>query len=488
MRLSPKVQKIASTVGIATVLLAAWYAWHVIAGATLHAPEEPEQEAATVRTEVVLPDAKRLSLGIETESVELRTVVRAASVPGRLAYDETQHIEVRAATAGVITKMIAQVGDKIQVGQLLATINSPELGTARADEMQRAAELELAQRQANWDRSRAAGIRKLVAALEAGRTPEDIRKNFDDEELGIARETLLTAYNAKLLAQSLNERLDGIAPSGALPTKTVEERRRSFDTASAALESTMEQTLFDANRMEQASVNAQQDAERRWQIAKQKVTTLLGHSTLLSEAKGSPTFKSEDLSMIEVRAPKSGWIEQKILNENERVEVGTSLFVIADTTKLWLKADLRESQWSALSLSPGQELEVTSPALTGKAMVARVLTMGREVDPLSNAISLVAAIDNPYGELKPGLFVRVKLPIGQPREVLAIPEKSVTQHDGQAFVFVAHDDSHFERRDVKVSPPEQGWVEVLSGLQRGEKVASSGVFALKSELLLESEE
>ncbi len=195
-----------------------------------------------------------------------------------------------------------------------------------------------------------------------------------------------------------------------------------------------------------------------------------------------------DLSRIEVRAPRAGTVEKRLFNENERVEAGSVLMEIADTKRLWLKADIRESQWTALGLKSGQQITWTSPALPGEVMNATIVMMGREVDPLTNAIALVATVENPYGRLRPGMFVKAELPMGETSSSIVVPESALAVHDGQPFVFVTTDDRSFERRDVRLGQRSSAKVEVIAGLSAGEKIATSGVFQLKSELLLEKEE
>lgn len=525
------VRRIVPSVLVLAGLLAAWYAWHRFAETNINphvdAAAEAESEAPM---QVQLSDAQIAAGHVATETVEPRAERVHVVVPGRLAYDQTQRVSVRLGTAGILTKINVLPGDRVEAGQVLAMMNSPELGTARADEMQRAEAFQLAKRQADWDRMRAASIHKLVDAIRAGKSPSEIRDEFSNQELGVARETLLSAYSNQLLAKSLISRIETAQQSGALPARTIEERNRNFEAAGATLQGLIEQTVFDADRAAQAAEIAMDDARRRWQIAAGRVVTLLGMTNTLSDQppgahlRGSPsavakpssslnvesmrsdsprsnslrsdpassgslaTASIEDLSSIEIRAPKSGTVEQKLYNENERVEGGAELFVLADTSRLWLEADLREPQWTALALGPGQEIKATSPALPDETLKAKVVRMGREVDPLTNAIQLVASVENPYGRLRPGLFVQVELPLGEITSQIVVPESAVTTHAGETFVFVTADAHLFVRRDVRLGKSQDGWTEVIAGLSPGEQIATSGVFMLKSELLLENEE
>ena len=106
----------------------------------------------------------------------------------------------------------------------------------------------------------------------------------------------------------------------------------------------------------------------------------------------------------------------------------------------------------------------------------------------TRATPIVADIWNEDLLLKPGLFVRVLLPAGPPIEALAVPDSALVRHEGRTFVFVEVGPRDFEARNVDVGSNIDPWVIVTSGLTAGDRIATSGAFVLKSELLLESEE
>jgi cobalt-zinc-cadmium efflux system membrane fusion protein len=167
---------------------------------------------------------------------------------------------------------------------------------------------------------------------------------------------------------------------------------------------------------------------------------------------------------------------------------GDRQFVLADTSRLWVSADLREADWKALGIHPDTPLTVESPALPGEKFIAKVYYVGREVSSISNAVPLVASLDNSDGRLRPGLFVRVAIPLEEETEVVAVPEQGVMEHERRRFVFLEEGPGRFRRVDVKTGRELEGWVEVRSGLKPGDRIVVRGAFLLKSELLLEREE
>jgi cobalt-zinc-cadmium efflux system membrane fusion protein len=230
------------------------------------------------------------------------------------------------------------------------------------------------------------------------------------------------------------------------------------------------------------------DARRRLEIAQQQLTALLGYREEIAEENSEGREATRSLSEVECRAPFAGTIERKFYSVSERVKPGESLFVLADTRRLWIAADLREREWSLLNLSPDEELTVEFPALPNLQRTARVHYVGREVSADSRAVPLVATIDNADGLLRPGLFVRVTIPGRDVASRLGVPSSAIVEHEREKFVFVQDSADTFRRVDVTTGLEADGLVEITTGLAVGDPVVTRGAFLLKSELLLEGEE
>jgi cobalt-zinc-cadmium efflux system membrane fusion protein len=94
-----------------------------------------------------------------------------------------------------------------------------------------------------------------------------------------------------------------------------------------------------------------------------------------------------------------------------------------------------------------------------------------------------AVADNADGLLKPGMFVTIELPTSSAEPVTQVPITAVQEHEGQTFVFLHNGEDRFERRNVVTGRRSGEFVEITSGLQPGEQVATRGGFALKSRML-----
>jgi cobalt-zinc-cadmium efflux system membrane fusion protein len=474
----------------------AWGVWHLWPGMPQHDEQvaddshAPKPQAATVEesapTSVTMPPEKVAAMNLSVAPVERRTMRRSVQAPGRLQYDDTRHVEIKTASAGVLVEVRVKPGDRVDSGAIVAVVSSPEVGTARADVLQHEADLKIAQELRDWKQATCDGLKQLDEAVRSGKPLEELRRDFQGIQIGAAREQILSAFGKYTLARSTVDSIQSAAESGAIPQRTYQDALNGRDTAAAALDSVLEQLRFDSQQQCREAANAAADAERRLQVSRQHLRTLLGFVGELSKQEISVDPEA-NLSLVEVHAPFAGTIERKQFSASERVEQGDSLFVLADTSTLWISADLREREWEAARLLPGDTLKVTFPVFPTEEFQAKVYFVGREVDPGANALPLMAVIENPEGRLRPGLFAQIILPVGDSTSALAVPASALSEHLGQKFVFCPENETTFRRVTVQTGMLEADWAEVTEGLTEGTSVVTSGCFELKSELLLERE-
>lgn len=446
-------------------------------------------EAAAAMPQVVtLTDAKLQAAGVQLAEVTSHRLQPFHTVPGRLQYDDQRHIEVRVATGGILTDVRVKPGDRVEAGQILAELNSAEVGNARADVLQREAELELALRQRDWDQAAWQGLEKMYAAIQQRLPLDQIRQQFRDVALGSSREKILTHYSQLILSESLMRSAETNVASGVVPQKVLQERQSERDTAEASLQGTLEQLRFDAQQSVRESEMRVQDTQRRVRISRQHVATLLGLAEGHDAAEGASASQPAVLSLVQIRAPFAGTIEQRRFSLSERVAAGDGVFVLADTSTLWVAAELRDRDRGALSLQTGDTLDVFLSPADASPVSAVVSFIGREVDPATNAVPVIAVIQNADGRLRPGMFVHVRVPIGAAQDALAVPESALLEHESRQFLFVPQDERSFRRVEVTVGQRYGELVEIRSGITAGERVVVAGSFTLKSELLLEGEE
>lgn len=433
-----------------------------------------------------LSDRKIDVAGIRWEEVQRGTLVVTRTLPARFAYDDTRHVSLRTPTDGVLESILVKPGDSVDRGQPVAVLRSPSIGTARNQILSEKAKLDLAQEAYRWEAGIHAGVSDLAKRIRAGEAIDAIKQSLKDKTIGEFGGQLLTMYSKSNLANQLSRSVGDLGDSGAISGRVIQERQSDRQQSEAALEAAIEQSLFQTRQSMIQAEAKRNDAERRLRIAKQTLGTLLG--TLADSMGGLDVSPNElDVSRLMIQSPLTGTIESKTFSASERVAAQDELFVIADTSSLWVEADIRGRDWQSIHVSEGDGVMVSTPAMNMPPQPATVYTIGRQVDPASGAIPLVAKIDNSKGHFRPGLFARMAVPTETLHDVILLAGSAVVDLDGQTSVFVVSGDG-FESVSIEVGSQSGGMVEIREGLTEGQSVVVSGAFALKSELLLEGEE
>ncbi|MBS0202879.1 MAG: efflux RND transporter periplasmic adaptor subunit [Planctomycetes bacterium] len=444
--------------------------------------DEESKPAKPVKDKVVLTAAKAAEAAIEVGTAQLRNLQPIRTVPGHIEYNGTRHVSVKSPAGGLVHKIAVIVGDHVEAGQLLAVVNSPELGERRSDVLLQEAELELARRDRDWWRSVQSSLEDLLSRLKRPQDVAALEKEFDDRVLGDYRRDIFSTYSKFRTAEAISANFKGLT-GGVLSERQILEQATARDSAAATFRAACELATFDARQKVGKAEAAYDDNSRRLAVARQRLTFLTGQDT----DQIGDLSKEEDLSTWPVVAPFAATVEELYVAASERVTQGEDIVLLADTTRLWVKADIRDKDWSALTLVAGQTIQVQSPALPNTTLNAKIAFIGRTVNQETRATPLVADIQNDNSLLKPGMFVRVLLPDGPASECLAVPDSAVVRHEGRVFVFVVTGASEYVPRDVTLGLSVDPWVEIKSGLKPGDKIAVGGTFMLKSELLLEPE-
>jgi RND family efflux transporter MFP subunit len=440
-----------------------------------------ESEAGVPK--VTFSGEKAQQIEITTHPAERRELRVMRSLPARMAYNDRQHVAVKAAAVCVVESLGVKPGDEVEAGQEIAQLRCPDVGDLRSEVLTREEQLRLAEREAEWWDAIKSGVQKVADAIRRAAPIDELEQIVGNEKLGEYQEQLVTAYSELQLAEAMMDSANRSA--GAVSGVVLQQRRSHLQQARATLQATLQKSLFETSQKQRQAQLQADGAKRQYRLAKQREAMLVGiFGTQVADFQFSEA--SGDLAEVQLKSPIKGSIEKLNYSVGERLEAGTEIFVIADTERLWVKADVRSRDWQAMKLSEGAEVSVYVPADEQK-LKGEVYYLGREVDPLTGVIPLVVEIDNRYRNYRPGLFARVEVPTQTIPDALVIPEASLIDVDGETTVFVKQGDSYVSRA-VEIGARNSDVVQVLSGVEAGEEVVVEGGFVLKSELLLEAEE
>jgi len=180
-----------------------------------------------------------------------------------------------------------------------------------------------------------------------------------------------------------------------------------------------------------------------------------------------------------LRAPIPGSVVERDVTIGERVSEDSTLFTIMDLRRLYVDAQLYERDIARVK--KGQRTEVTVSALPDMRFEGSVVYIGQTIDPSTRTLMVRTLIDNPRGELRIGMFARVKIFTGNGKTALCVPLDSVLEEQGESFVFVPAGDS-YRLVAVKTGARDGHWVEIIGGLAEGDVVVAKGSYGLYSML------
>jgi membrane fusion protein, heavy metal efflux system len=158
-------------------------------------------------------------------------------------------------------------------------------------------------------------------------------------------------------------------------------------------------------------------------------------------------------------------------------------YAVADLSTMWMLANVIETDAPAYKL--GQPVEVTVPAYPDTIFKGRVTTLGSIIDPNTHRQLVRSQIDDPKHLLRSGMFASFVIRVGDPEHSLAVPANGVVREgDGTMTVWVTSDSRRFVKRTVKVGLQQDGWTQILEGLQPGKIVVTDGAVFLSNKLSL----
>ena len=353
----------------------------------------------------------------DTAVVEQRNLAATVLAIGALRPQIGAEVRVGSRISGRVQRLRANIGDRVTKGQVIAELETAELDAIVAE---REAQLRLAEaRLAAQDTSSPEGLAR--AAAEVARA--------------VATEQLTSA--------ELTRQEQLLASRGAT-TADVEAARERHLVAQAQLST----------------------ARREFDLAQRE-----------ARAEHSRAVASLELAKVErsftiIRAPISGTISAVATQEGETVAAGLSaptFVTIVDLNRLQVHAYVDEVDIGKVRLR--QEATFAVDAFPARDFVGRVAAIYPTATIQDNVVKYIVALDiadDSVGLLRPEMTASVRITL-EPRSVLAIPARAIRRNAGQNVVTVRTDDGDVTR-PVRIGWRDGPWIEIVNGLQAGERV------------------
>jgi len=172
-----------------------------------------------------------------------------------------------------------------------------------------------------------------------------------------------------------------------------------------------------------------------------------------------------------IRAPFAGQLGLRRVSLGSIVSPSTVITTLDDTSLIKLDFDVPEIFLA--KLAPGLPVTARSAAWPDQPFHGEVVAIDTRVDPVSRTVTVRALLPNDAGQLRPGMFLTVTV-LKDDVQSLMIPEQAIVPERSNQYVYVVGPDNIVERRQIESGRRRPGEVEVLEGLEPGERVIVEG--------------
>lgn len=288
------------------------------------------------------------------------------------------------------------------------------------------------------------------------------------------------------------EAVHGVTVSADLPG-TVE--RINFNSGQSVREGDVLVELDTRQeRAQLTALEAQRDLARinygrMQQLVNEGVISRMEYDQATAQQRATEANVAEIHATIErktIRASFSGILGIRKVNLGQYLSAGDAVVPLQSLNPIYVNVGLPQQALGQVGV--GRNLRVTSEDLPGQVFTGRVTAIDSVVDQATRNVQVQATLSNPEGKLRPGMFVQVEVGLGASRPVIALPASAISYAPYGDSVFIITDlrDQKGQtyrgvrQQFVKVEGSRGDQVAVVSGVNPGDEVVSSGVFKLRN--------
>ena len=242
-----------------------------------------------------------------------------------------------------------------------------------------------------------------------------------------------------------------------------------------------EKTIVPGKNLQSAEHDlevAKANAENSAASTKVAVTAARRHLLILglSDATIDSLGKKPGLNAtFALTAPIDGVVVERNATIGATVGTDASVFKIIDTSRVWVDANVFEKDLQRIRVGQGVKLTVT--AFPGVTFAGRVIFINTVVDPDSRTIKVRTEVQNPDGRLKPEMFANIVIVTDVSSTAVSVPQSAVLDEADKKVVFVAEGNG-YKQRQVQIGIQNGDRVEVIDGLNAGDRVVTKGNYLL----------
>ena len=376
--------------------------------------KEPAEKEPVVPVQVASVEKKTMEYTVASEAI-LFPLAQSAIIP-----------KINAPVKMFYVKR----GSSVHQGQLLAVLEHQDLAAAAQDT------------KGSYDQAQAAYEISTASDL-----PQELQKA--ELDLQAAKKTL----DAQ---QKIYDSRQELYQQGALPRKE------------------LDQSGVDLIQARNQYEIAQKHVDALAAVGKQN--TIKSAAGQLESAKGKYMGAEAQLGYSEIRSPINGVIADRPLYPGEMASTGTPLLTVMDISQVIARAHIPQPEVAPLKI--GDQASIIAPGLQ-QPVAAKVTVISPALDPNSTTVEVWVEAKNPGHRLKPGTSVQISMLAKTIPGALVIPAMSLlTSENGKTSVMVAGPDGRAHQKEVKPGIRQGDEVQIVEGLQAGDRVVTSGAYGL----------
>ncbi|HUU16798.1 MAG TPA: efflux RND transporter periplasmic adaptor subunit [Sedimentisphaerales bacterium] len=472
--------------------------------------DEQEHEEGQI---IELSEEQINEIGIELATAGGGKIEVSVSLPGEITFNANKLAHIVPTIPGIVRQVVKDVGDTVVAGEVIAWLESTELGEAKVQYLAKQSEvsccsIELVRAQEVYDNTL-----KLLETLKSSPSLETLQK-MNDSAMGMNRSLLVSSYAEFTFAKEAYLREENLYEISS--KEDFLKAESTFKKADAQYVATQDSVNFEIQRNLLEARRAQHIREIELKAA-ERLLYILGLAAedvndlaALSKSQ-SPQAKEEEecndpncaecaakaaakdqvltvtdlritnekLAWYPIRTPFDGTIIDKHITLGEVVGDDAEVFVVADLSSVWV--DLHVYPKDLMKIKKGQKV-VISAGQTMPDAEGVISYVGPVVGTESRTALARVVLRNSSRVIRPGLFVTAKVAIDNVEADVIVPKDAIQTLEGKKCVFIK-DEHGFEPSFITLGQSNAGYVQVTSGLNPGQQYVTNGAFELKSKII-----
>jgi cobalt-zinc-cadmium efflux system membrane fusion protein len=441
------------------------------------------------------------SYSIKIETAKTGSIKKEIQLSGEIKINENKLVHHVSRATGIISEINVSTGDYVRKNEVLAIIDSAELGQAKSEFYEIFNQVAISNAELRRFTTVAANTERLLDYLKEQPEIASLQKNkFGD--MGDYGAELLKSYAELSISNKNFKRKERLFKDKIVSENDFLNAQNNFEKALANYAAArdnisfeIKQRLFDYEKSMKVYEFKLRTAERKLQLlglTAKEINKIRTHgaeiqNTCLDPAcpesgvsSGNHSHKINDnsFSQLQIKASRSGTVIFRNAGQGEEVEKNKILFSVADLSSLWAVLQVSARDYPLIR----QGMEVTIQSADGMLSNGRVLLLYPVMEERTRSVGIRVSLNNDNGKWIPGSFVTGHIKIFAENLPVVVPRNAVQSVNGQKVVFIPAS-TGFNPVDVVTGKEDSENIEIRSGLHAGQKYVAAGAFILKSIML-----